>query len=220
MTLRAFAFDLDGTLIDSIADLAHAANAARADLGLPPLPQATVQGFVGDGAASLVARTLAGEHAANWHGTPEQQQAMARFDAHYKAGLTIATRFYPEVQETLHTLHELGYRLAIVTNKPERYTLPLLRELGVSERFDVIIGGDTLTEKKPSPLPLQHVLDTLGLTPAQLLMVGDSKNDVLAAKAAGTPSVLVSYGYGHDVHALGADHVIRFFSELLEFIDQ
>ncbi|GAA5787176.1 phosphoglycolate phosphatase [Chitiniphilus shinanonensis] len=219
MTIRAFAFDLDGTLVDSIADLARAANAARADLGLPPLAEETVQGFVGDGAASLVARTLAGDHAANWHNTAEQQQAMARFDVHYKAGLTIATRFYPEVQETLHSLHELEYPLAIVTNKPERYTLPLLRELGISERFDVIVSGDTLAEKKPSPLPLQFVLERLSLSPEQLLMVGDSKNDVLAAKAAGTPSVLVSYGYGRDVQEMGADHVIRFFSEVLEFID-
>ncbi|WP_432720617.1 phosphoglycolate phosphatase [Jeongeupia wiesaeckerbachi] len=219
MTIRALAFDLDGTLIDSIADLARAANAARADLDLPPLAEATVESYVGDGAHSLVARTLADDYAAPWTDAPEQQHAMQRFDLHYKAGLTIATRFYPQVQETLHALHELGLPLAIVTNKPERYTLPLLRELGVSEQFDVIVGGDTLPERKPSALPLQHVLDRFGVAEDEMLMVGDSKNDILAARAAGCPVVAVAYGYGSDVSALGADHVIERFSDLLEFVD-
>ncbi|BCL75319.1 phosphoglycolate phosphatase [Jeongeupia sp. HS-3] len=220
MTIRAFAFDLDGTLVDSIADLARAANAARADLGLSALAEAAVESYVGDGAHSLVARTLADDHDADWTNTPEQQEAMQRFDLHYKAGLTIATRFYPKVQETLHALHELGLPLAIVTNKPERYTLPLLRELGVSEQFDVVVGGDTLAERKPSALPLQYVSERLGVAADEILMVGDSKNDILAARAAGCPVVAVEYGYGSDVHALGADRVIGVFSELLEFVEE
>ncbi|WP_255989384.1 phosphoglycolate phosphatase [Chitinolyticbacter albus] len=219
MTIRAFAFDLDGTLVDSIADLARAANAARADLKLPALPEDVVRSYVGDGSMSLVARTVHADPEAVWTGSELERAGMARFDEHYKAGLTLATRFYPEVQETLHALHELGFPLAIVTNKPERYTLPLLRELGVSERFEVIVGGDTLAEKKPSPLPLQHVAERLGVATGEMLMVGDSKNDILAAKAAGCPNVVVHYGYGDGIETLGADRIIRFFSELLEFAE-
>lgn len=219
MDIKAFAFDLDGTLVDSIADLARAANAARADMALAPLAQSTVASYVGDGASSLVARTLADSHAAEYTGTALQKEAMALFDRHYKQGLSIDTTFYPQVQMTLSRLHELGFPLAIVTNKPERYTLPLLRELGVSERFEVVVAGDTLTEKKPSAMPLLHVAQALNINPEEMLMVGDSKNDVLAAHAAGCPVVAVSYGYGSNLDDLGADRVIHHFADLLEFVD-
>ncbi|WP_028454852.1 phosphoglycolate phosphatase [Chitinilyticum litopenaei] len=218
MTITAFAFDLDGTLVDSIHDLARAANAMRAELGLPALDSATVEGYVGDGSASLVARTLADDHAAEYTGTAEQHKAMALFNAHYLAGLTIATKFYPRVQEVLHTLHERGVPLAIVTNKPERFTLPLLREMGVFEHFDVIVGGDTASDKKPAAAPILLAAEKLGVPVDQLLMVGDSQNDILAARAAGCPVVAVSYGYGEDAGALGADSVIHDFRELLEFL--
>ncbi len=219
MDIKAFAFDLDGTLVDSIADLARAANAARADLALTPLTEARVASFVGDGASSLVARTLADDYAAEFTGTALQKEAMNHFDLHYKRGLTIDTTFYPQVQITLSRLHERGFALAIVTNKPERYTLPLLRALGVSEHFEVVVAGDTLPQKKPSAAPLLHVAERLHVSPAELLMVGDSKNDVLAAQAAGCPVVAVSYGYGSNLDDLGADRVIHHFADLLEFID-
>ncbi|GGP24287.1 phosphoglycolate phosphatase [Silvimonas amylolytica] len=219
MEIKAFAFDLDGTLVDSIADLARAANAARADLGLAPLTEARVASYVGDGASSLVARTLADDHGAEFTGTALQKEAMNHFDMHYKRGLTIDTTFYPQVQITLSRLHERGFPLAIVTNKPERYTLPLLRELGVSEHFEVVVAGDTLPHKKPSPEPLLHVAARLGISPTELLMVGDSKNDVLAAQAAECPVIAVSYGYGGQMDDMGADRVIHHFADLLEFID-
>ncbi|XZG71888.1 phosphoglycolate phosphatase [Chitinibacteraceae bacterium HSL-7] len=220
MTITAFAFDLDGTLVDSINDLARAANAARAEMGLYILDEPTVRSYVGDGSMSLVARTLADDMAAEWTGSDEQKRAMALFDTHYRAGLTLSTGFYPEVQETLARLHELGYPLAIVTNKPERYTLPLLRELGVIEHFDAIIGGDTLPEKKPSAAPVLHAARLLGVEPEAMLMVGDSRNDILAADAAGSPSVFVSYGYAHDMSGVEPAHTIHHFSELLEYTEQ
>ncbi|WP_035057172.1 phosphoglycolate phosphatase [Andreprevotia chitinilytica] len=220
MPITALAFDLDGTLVDSIADLARAANLARADLGLAPLEVATVESYVGDGAASLVARTLANDYAAEFTGTSSQKEAMARFDTHYKQGLKIATEFYPAVQETLHTLHQRGYPLAIVTNKPERFTLPLLALLGIHEHFDCVVAGDTLPQKKPSAEPLLHVADKLGVPPGEMLMVGDSKNDLLAARAAGSPVVMVDYGYGENVADMAADAVISNFGELLDVIEQ
>ena len=147
MPITACAFDLDGTLVDSIHDLARAANLARADLGLVELSSDRVASFVGDGAASLVARVLADSSSAEYTGTAIQVEGMDRFNEHYRAGLSIARQFYPKVQETLHMLHERGMPLAIVTNKPERFTIPLLRELGVFEHFDVIVAGDSLPKK-------------------------------------------------------------------------
>ncbi|QLG87911.1 phosphoglycolate phosphatase [Chitinibacter bivalviorum] len=220
MSIQAIAFDLDGTLVDSLQDLARAANAARSDLGLTPLATATVESYVGDGAAVLVARVLADDAKAQFTGTALQEQGMAQFNLHYRAGLTIATKFYPKVQETLHALHERGLPLAIVTNKPERFTLPLLRELGVFEHFDVIVSGDTLAERKPSPLPMQHVANQLGIEVDNLLMVGDSKNDILAAQNAGCASVLVSYGYGSELESMGADAIIHRFDELFAFLEE
>ncbi|MBE9610724.1 phosphoglycolate phosphatase [Chitinilyticum piscinae] len=218
MTITAIAFDLDGTLVDSVQDLARAANAMRAEMGLPALDPATVESYVGDGAASLVARTLRDSHAAEFSGSEDEKRAMELFNSHYRAGLTIATKFYPRVQEVLHTLHERGVPLAIVTNKPERFTLPLLRELGVFEHFDAVISGDTASDKKPSAAPILLAAERLGVPVEGLLMVGDSKNDILAGRNAGCPVVAVSYGYG-EVESLGADAVIHDFRDLLEFID-
>ena len=219
MGIQAIAFDLDGTLVDSIHDLARAANLSRADLGLAALNSDRVASFVGDGAASLVARVLADSHSAEYTGTEIQLQGMALFNAHYLAGLSLATAFYPKVQETLHMLHERGLPLAIITNKPERFTLPLLRQLGVFEHFEVIVSGDSLPKKKPAPEPLQFAALQLNVELANMLMVGDSENDILAARAAGCPVVAVSYGYGSDIESLGADAVIHRFDELREYLD-
>ncbi len=219
MPITACAFDLDGTLVDSIHDLARAANLARADLGLAELSSDRVASFVGDGAASLVARVLADSNSAEYTGTAIQVEGMDRFNEHYRAGLSIATQFYPKVQETLHMLHERGMPLAIVTNKPERFTIPLLRELGVFEHFDVIVAGDSLPKKKPAPEPLQFAALQLKVELADMLMVGDSENDILAARAAGCPVIAVSYGYGSNIESLGADAVIHRFDELRDYLD-
>ncbi|WP_254456630.1 phosphoglycolate phosphatase [Deefgea piscis] len=219
MSIIACAFDLDGTLVDSIHDLARAANLARADAGLSPLESDRVASFVGDGAASLVARVLADSHDAEYTGSDIQREGMLSFNAHYLAGLHIATRFYPKVLATLHLLRERQVPLALVTNKPERFTLPLLRELGIDTHFDVVVAGDTVSNKKPSADPLLYAASRLNVPTSQLLMVGDSINDVLSARAAGCPVLAVSYGYGSDVESLNADAVIHSFADLCEFLD-
>ncbi len=205
--VQAAAFDLDGTLCDSIPDLAASANAMRQALGLSPLPQATIESYVGDGIASLVHRALT----ADFHGQAEPAQweeGFTLFVRHYAEHIADATRPYPEVEAGLGLLKSLGIPLAVVTNKSEVLAVKLLRELGLADYFSLILGGDSLPEKKPSPAPLLHVAQVLGVDHANMIMVGDSRNDILAAKAAGCTAVGVTYGYG-DMTLLSQDPATR-----------
>lgn len=217
MTIKAIAFDLDGTLVDSSTDLANAANHARASLGMSPLPTRTVESYVGDGADVMVARALADSKSATFTGTPEQKAGLAAFDEHYLANLHANTRYYEGVAPVLEALQARDYPLALVTNKAERYTLPLLERIGASTLFAVVVGGDTLAERKPSGAPLLHVAERLGIAPAELLMVGDSANDALTARNAGCPVYLVPHGYA-DPSQFDCDRVLRDTAELLELI--
>ncbi len=215
--IKAIAFDLDGTLMDSIPDLAAAANAARAGLGLQPLPSEQVEPFVGDGVEIMVSRAIANDKAAVYSGSDEQNRALALFDEHYRANLTVNTRFYEGVEPVLRALNARNIPLALVTNKAERYTHPLMQELGAADLFTLMVCGDTLPEKKPSAAPLLHVCDKLGIAPAELLMIGDSINDALTARNAGCPVYLVPHGYA-DPHSIDADRVLRDTAELLELV--
>lgn len=205
--VQAAAFDLDGTLCDSAADLAAAANAARAHLNLPPLPEAVVRSYVGDGIARLVHRVLTDSREED---APAEQweKAFVFFVHYYRGHLSVFTRTYPETEAGLGLLKSLGIPLAVVTNKNEVLAVELLQQLGLADYFSLILGGDSLPEKKPSPLPLLHAAEVLGVPPANMLMVGDSANDVLAAKAAGCPSVGVTFGYG-DMAALSQNSATR-----------
>ena len=217
MTIKAIAFDLDGTLVDSIPDLANAANHARASLGLAPLPKEVVESYVGDGADVMVARALANSKEATFTGTEQQEAALAAFDQHYLANISANTCFYAGVEPVLRELKQRGYPLALVTNKAERYTLPLLERLNAAAYFSVVVGGDSLAQRKPDALPLLHVAQQLQITPAELLMVGDSANDALTARNAGCPVYLVPHGYA-DPHQFDCDRVLRDTAELLELI--
>ena len=193
---RLVMFDLDGTLIDSVPDLAEAVDRMLVEMGRAPAGVEKVRDWVGNGARVLVRRALAGglDHAAV--GEAETEEALARFldiyaDCHH------LTALYPGVHELLEALSTAAVELAVVTNKPERFVAPLLEQVGLGGYFRWIIGGDTLPQQKPDPAALLQVMRLAGVEAAQALFVGDSRNDVLAARAAGVPCIAVSYGYNH-----------------------
>lgn len=220
--VQAVIFDLDGTLCDSLPDLAAAANAMRGALGMDELPAAQIESYVGDGIAALVHRALC----ASAEGTAETalwEQGFTAFIRYYAEHIADHTRTYPEVEAGLALLKTLGIPLAVVTNKNEILAAKLLRALGIADYFTIVLGGDSLSAKKPDPLPLQHVAEVLGIPPQNALMVGDSRNDILAAKAAGCLSVGVTYGYG-DMTLLSQnadtkpDWIIRTLPEIYEHL--
>ena len=224
MHLRALAFDLDGTLCHTLPDLVAAANASRAHMGLPPLPDATIESYVGDGIPRLLHRLLTNRRDGDADAPPaEHAEAYRYFTAYYLEHLSDKTRPYPQVPETLAALQQRGLALAVITNKNETHAKQLLADLDLARYFAHIYGGDSLPEKKPSPLPLTSTAAAFGVAPHEMLMVGDSANDILAGKAAGCPTVAVTYGYA-DVRALQqdpatrADYLIDQFDELLNLI--
>jgi phosphoglycolate phosphatase len=204
-------FDLDGTLVDSLGDLAAAVNALLAELGRTPLGRAAVAGMIGDGVAALVERALAasgGPAAAG--GAP-----LTRFRTFYEAEPTRLTRPYPGVATMLASLARAGVAMAVCTNKPEQVTHNVLDGLGLGGFFAVVLGGDSLPVRKPDPGFLAAALDRLGAAPEDAVMVGDHRNDVLAAHGAGIKAIFARYGYGAaSLGALQPDAVIERFAEL------
>lgn len=214
--LQAVAIDLDGTLLDTLADLAGAANAMRTALGLPALAQERLMSFVGGGMANLVHRALT-DHPDGRADDTAHQAGLAIFITQYEKLLTATTRPYPGVVEGLQAMQALGLQLACVTNKPLRFTLPLLQRTGLAPFFQITLGGDSLPEKKPSPMPLRHVCQQFGIEPAALLMVGDSHFDLEAARNTGCPCVLLDYGY-EDIAPLQADAHCSSLVAVVEFV--
>lgn len=217
--IAAVAFDLDGTLVDTLPDLHESANRMLAGLGRGPAVEAVVRSYVGDGVDRLVKRLLTGDP----DGEPEPalfESSAAAFRAHYAELLTHASRPFPGVIEALHALRALGLKLACVTNKPERFTLPLLAGVGLAPYLDLTVSGDTLARKKPDPLPLAHCAQVFAVPASRLLMVGDSPADTGAARAAGCPVFCVPYGYrgGLGVHELDCDAIVPSLKDCLELI--
>ena len=193
---RLVMFDLDGTLIDSVPDLAAAVDRMLVEQGRAPAGIEKVRDWVGNGARVLVRRALADglEHAAVTEAATEE--ALARFLEIY-ADCHALTALYPGVHELLEALSTAAVELAVVTNKPERFVAPLLEQVGLGGYFRWIIGGDTLPQQKPDPAALLQVMHLAGVDAGQSLFVGDSRSDVLAARAASVLCVAVSYGYNH-----------------------
>jgi phosphoglycolate phosphatase len=211
MTHQALLFDLDGTLADSVPDLAAAVNGLLAELGRPALSLAQVTAMVGDGTTALVERALAASGAAD---TP-LPTALDRFLALYEADPTRLTRPYPSVPAVLDELAAVGWRLAVCTNKPERATRAVLAGLDLERYFTVVLGGDSGPTRKPDPGPLLSALGRLGSAPGRAAMIGDHRNDVAAAHAAGMPVVFARYGYGAaTLDGLTPDATIDRFAEL------
>lgn len=203
-------FDLDGTLLDTMADLGGAANAMRADLDLPPLPQALLATFIGKGMQVLVQRALRGQASLDGPLPPQFALGLARFQHHYARLNGQAARLYPGVLAGLQAMREQGLPLGVVTNKPAAYTPALLARMDLSEYFSIVVCGDTCQRKKPDPDPLWHACALADVAPQASLMIGDSSNDALAARAAGCASLAVSYGYneGMDVQSLDVDGIV------------
>ncbi len=214
--MRAYAgylFDLDGTLVDTAADLNGALNHVFGQAGLAPVDEAHTRHWVGHGAKVLIEEALAAQ------GQPRQRaEAMLEvFLDYYHRHVADLSRPYPHVVEALDALRARGARLAVVTNKRERLTRPLLAALDLADRFDCVVGGDTAARPKPAPDPALLACEQLGLTPRDVLFVGDSTTDVDCARAAGCDVVCVPDGYNHGTpaHELGADAVIDSFRTLV-----
>lgn len=213
----ALLFDLDGTLLDSIPDLWVAANRMLASLGQPPRTQAEITAFVGKGIPNLVGRTLSDGR------NPDPallDGALAVFERHYAEVNGTQTVAYPGVVDTLAALAARRVPMACITNKATAFTLPLMAQMGIAPYFGCVVCGDTLPTKKPDPEPLWHACQHLGVRPARALMVGDSANDATAARKAGVPVVLMTYGYseGAPVDTIDCDGLVSTFPELLERI--
>jgi phosphoglycolate phosphatase len=217
--IAAVMIDLDGTLLDTVPDLAAAANRMLAALGFSVLQTEEIKTFVGKGIPILVQRCLlAGAGAARAESL--QAQALERFEDFYFEESGRHSTAYPGVVEGLERFAAMGLRLACVTNKTARFTLPLLAGKGLASWFELVVSGDTLPRKKPDPMPLAHICSRFSLPPRQVLLIGDSRNDALAARAAGCPVVCVSYGYneGEDVHNLDCDAIVDSLTEAATLI--
>jgi phosphoglycolate phosphatase len=215
--LAAVLFDLDGTLLDTLADIASALNRTMAEYGCAPLTEPEVRRMIGRGAPILI------ELAAISQGLVIEAAARTamteRFFHHYgrlEESNEDSARPYAGAAESLCTLHHAGLRTAVVTNKQHRFAAALLARLTMAQWVDVVVGGDTCPRRKPDPQPLLFACESLHVPPSAALMVGDSVNDVQAARAAGIPIVCVSYGYneGRDARTLECDVLIDSLAEL------
>lgn len=214
---RLVMFDLDGTLLDSVPDLAAATDAMLVQMGREPAGVARVRDWVGNGSLVLVRRALANsiEHAEV--DVAEAAAAHQKFLEIY-ADCHALSRVYPGVVECLDWLRGKGIALGLVTNKPCRFIAPLLAEHGLADYFQLLLGGDSLPQQKPDPAPLQWMLVRAGVTARQALFVGDSRSDVLAARAAGVPCVAVSYGYNHG-RPVAAENPLLVLDDLRQLVD-
>ena len=211
--------DLDGTLADTIPDLAEAANRMLREFGRPALEPALVRTFVGKGIPKLVERSLAGTLEGRVDGGL-LARALPIYERCYAEENGRHSVVFPGVREGLQTLRDMRLRLACVTNKAERFTRALLVQLELARCFEQVIAGDTLPQKKPDPQPLLHACHGFGIAPGDMLMIGDSANDVEAARAAGCPVFCVDYGYneGRDVRELDVDAIVASLIEATRLI--
>lgn len=219
---KVILFDLDGTLVDSAPDLALAVNHMLERLERKTFSHDTIRTWVGNGAQTLVKRGLTGGSDIDEEIDPQLlAQALEIFLNYYAQNLCVSTVTYPNVLSTLQQLKERNFRLVLVTNKPYGFIDPLLQGLGMNDLFEFYVGGDSLAKKKPDPMPLLHVCEHLNVDVAECVMVGDSRNDILAANAANMHSIGVTYGYNYneDIQVYEPNRVVDDFSEIVALLD-
>lgn len=218
LPLKAVLLDLDGTLLDTVGDIATAANRMRAALGFAPLDAALIRTFVGKGIANLVSKSL--KDVVGEVGPTALKVAVANFERQYEMCFGDSSVPFPGVVNGLNALRDRGLRLGCVTNKAEKFTLPLLAKTGLADYFEITLSGDSLPEKKPHPMPLTHAAEFFGCTAAEMLVIGDSVNDAEAARAAGSPVFIVPYGYneGLELRGLDCDAFIDDVPSALKFV--
>lgn len=222
MTIRKpemILIDVDGTLVDSVPDLAYCVDELMKAMGREPHGEAKVRNWVGNGVERLCRRALVGQ----LEGEPSDadfEKAYPVFLDLYAQNTSKRSRLYPGVSEGLEYLKAQGYQLGCVTNKAAQFTIPLLQDLGIHDDFGIVVSGDTLPVKKPDPQPLLHAAAHFGVSAGQSLMLGDSQSDVKAARAAGFQIICMSYGYNHgeDIRQYQPDAVIDSMVELQELL--
>ncbi len=218
-TPKAFVFDLDGTLVDSVPDLNWALNAALKEMQLPSVTEAQVRTWVGNGSVKLVERAvlhLLGDGSLDSVKSPLHDG----FLKHYEASVCQHSTLYPGVVALLTHIKQLDLPMVLVTNKPFAFVPPLLKALGIEHFFSLMLGGDSLTEKKPSPQPLLHGAQYLQMAPQDCLMVGDSLADFKSARAASMPILLLEQGYNQGVNLsnLKPDYLLADINQLIGLI--
>lgn len=211
--------DVDGTLVDSVPDLAFCVDEMLKALGMPQRGETAVRQWVGNGVEKLVKRGLTD----SMDDEPDAglyQKGIALFRALYAENTSKRSHLYDGVMVGLDYLKNSGYRLGCVTNKASEFTLPILRDLGIQDYFEVIICGDDTARKKPDPLPLLTAAERMSIDPSKSLMLGDSQSDVKAARAAGFQIICMSYGYNHgeDIRSFNPDAVLDSFAELAQYL--
>ena len=222
MDKQLLIFDFDGTLIDSVPDLADATNAMLTTLGKTPYPIETIRNWVGNGSRMLVERALVGKiEVLEGELTVEEADHAEQvfFDA-YKNLSGSKTVAYPDVDSGLKKLKSAGFTLALVTNKPIRFVPKILQSFGWQDLFSEVLGGDSLAQKKPDPTPLLHVCEALNVASTQAVMIGDSRNDILAGQNANMDTLGLSYGYnyGQDIRELNPTVAFDDFAALVDYL--
>lgn len=213
--VKAVMFDLDGTLIHTAPEIAFAVNQMLAELNLSTLPQQQVESYIGEGAQALIRRCIAKSS-----GDVDEklfERAQALFFVHYASNVT-QSKPYHGVVDALTALKSNGFRLACVTNKPEKFTMPLLQESGLINFFEIVVSGDTLPKKKPDPIQLRYICAELDVLETESMLVGDSLTDVTAAHAAGCYIVTVPYGYNQG-KAIDDSLVDATIADLVDLVD-
>jgi len=220
--VKAVMFDLDGTLVHTAPEIAFAVNQMLVELNLPALPQQQIESYIGEGAQALIKRCIADKSSGEIFGEVDEklfERAQALFFAHYANNVT-HSKPYAGVVDALAALKNKGFRLACVTNKPEKFTMPLLQESGLIDFFEIVVSGDTLPKKKPDPIQLRHICAKLNVLETESMLVGDSITDVTAAHAAGCYIVTVPYGYnqGRAIDASLVDATIANLTDLVNLL--